>query len=81
MIAQSTSVLVGSVCGFGGAGLAIASRYFPRPRRTTAPAGPVATGFRYCPTEHRTRAAVLHPDGTATCADPACGTHIPAGDS
>lgn len=46
----------------------------PRPR-PAAPAGAVATGFRYCTREFRTRAAIEHPDGSATCAD--CGTHIP----
>ena len=40
-----------------------------------APAGVVATGYRYCPAELRQRAAVLHPDGSATCAD--CTAHIP----
>lgn len=49
-------------------------------RRVAAdiPAGPVATGWRYCPEEMRQRAAVLHADGTATCGD--CHAHIPAGD-
>lgn len=43
------------------------------------PAGLVPTGWRYCPGELRQRAAVLHPDGSATCCD--CGATIPpAGD-
>jgi len=52
-------------------------------RRATAPRGPhahvpgvLATGFRYCPQEQRTRAAVIRADGTACCLD--CGAHIPA---
>jgi hypothetical protein len=40
--------------------------------------GLVPTGWRYCPGDLQQRAAVLHPDGSATCAD--CGAHIsPAG--
>ena len=49
-------------------------------RRTSEPEtevpGVVPTGFRYCPDEHRTRAAIEHPDGSATC--DGCNAHIPA---
>lgn len=49
-------------------------------QHTQPPApGLVPTGWRYCPGELRQRAAVLHPDGSATCCD--CGATIPpAGD-
>lgn len=50
-----------------------------RAAATTPDAGLVPQAYRYCPTEQRTRAAVLHPDGSATCGD--CGAHIPAGES
>jgi hypothetical protein len=52
-------------------------------RHATAPRGPhthlpgvLVMGYRYCPTEQRTRAAVIRADRTAQCLD--CGTHIPA---
>jgi hypothetical protein len=40
--------------------------------------GLIVMGFRYCPAELQTVAAVIHPDGSATCADDDCGAHIPA---
>jgi hypothetical protein len=52
-------------------------------RRATRPRGPhthvpgvMVIGYRMCPEELRTRAAVIHADGTAHCAD--CDAHIPA---
>lgn len=55
-------------------------------RRATASRGPhthlpglpgvLATGFRHCPAEQRTRAAVIRKDGTAACLD--CGAHASA---
>lgn len=74
--------VLGAVFGIGGAAVAVVVWLWPVPR--TAPAAPapspglVPAAFRYCPAELRTRAAVPHPDGTATC--DGCGTHIPAGD-
>jgi hypothetical protein len=41
------------------------------------PLGLIVMGFRYCPAEHQTVAAIVHPDGSATCADGGCGAHIP----
>lgn len=79
MSAYACAVL-GAVLGLGGAALAIVSRYLPRPRTASVP-GVVRTGYRYCPACHGTRAAYVHADGSATCADDQCGTHIPAGDS
>lgn len=80
-VSNGTGFLLASVFGFGGTAVAIASRYLPRPRRTPAPApaGLVVTGWRYCPQEMRTRAAIEHRDGSATCSG--CGALIPAGDS
>jgi hypothetical protein len=46
----------------------------PEPEATRV----VSTGWRYCPREHRVRAAILHADGSATCADTECGAHIPS---
>ena len=43
----------------------------------STPLGAVRMGFRYCPAEHQTVAVIVHPDGSATCADTDCGTHIP----
>lgn len=80
-VSTDTAFLLAAILGLSGAALAVASRYLPRPRRTTPPeptGGPVPTGFRWCPIEQRVRAAVLHADGSATCADPDCGAHIPA---
>jgi hypothetical protein len=70
-----------AVLGLGGAVVAVLIRLWPAPRTApTIPApGPVPAAFRYCPAELRTRAAVPHRDGSATCSG--CGTHIPAGDS
>lgn len=66
--------VLGASLGLGGAVVAVLIRLWPAPH--TAPAhGPVPAAFRYCPAELRTRAAVPHPDGSATCTD--CGTHIP----
>lgn len=41
------------------------------------PLGLIVTGFRYCPAEMQTVAVIVHPDGSATCADAGCGAHIP----
>jgi hypothetical protein len=41
------------------------------------PLGLVVMAFRYCPDEHQTVAVIVHPDGSATCADAGCGAHIP----
>jgi hypothetical protein len=57
------------------AALAVAWVVRQRPAAQPESAGVMPTGFRYCPTEHRTRAAIEHPDGSARCSD--CGTHIP----
>lgn len=67
--------VLGTAFGIGGALTAIASRYLPRPR-TPAPLPFLVLGYRYCPAEHRVRAAAQHPDGSATCGD--CHAHIPA---
>lgn len=77
---QSTQMLVATVGGFGAVGvLAVTTVTLCWPRRTPEPAPlPVLVlGYRYCPDEQRTRAAVQHADGTATCGD--CHAHIPAG--
>lgn len=77
MIPESTALLGGSL-GLGGVGVVLAAWAWALHERhaETAPAGLVPTAWRYCPAEMRTRAAVQHADGSATCAD--CGTHIPA---
>lgn len=68
---------LGASLGLGGAVVAVLIRLWPAPRTapTTPAPGPVPAVFRYCPAELRTRAAVPHRDGSATCG---CGTHIPA---
>jgi hypothetical protein len=75
---QPTDVLIGTVCGLSAIALLVLIRVLPRPRTDDSPAPlPVLVlGFRYCPEEHRVRAAVQHPDGTATCGD--CHAAIPA---
>jgi hypothetical protein len=69
--------VLGAVFGIGGAMVAVASRYWPRPRtdHTPVPASVVTVTYRYCPAEQRTRAAIQHTDGTAQCTG--CHTHIP----
>lgn len=76
MIPESTALLGGSL-GLGGAGVVLAAWAWAwRERRAeVTPAGLVPTGWRYCPECLRTRAAVQHADGSATCD---CGTHIHA---
>jgi hypothetical protein len=75
-VTQFGCAILGTVLGIGGALVAIASRYLPRPRAVPAPpSGVVRTGHRYCPKEMRVRAVILHADGSATCGD--CGVHIP----
>lgn len=64
-------VAIGGLAFLAAACLTNGHRTQPEP-----PHGSVPTGFRYCPDEHRTRAAIEHPDGSATCGN--CGTHIPA---
>lgn len=78
MTPQATQILIGSLCAAAAICLLIA-RMFLRPGRpATAPAPlqVLVLGYRYCPAELRTRAAIQHGDGTATCCD--CRTHIPA---
>lgn len=84
-MSQSTDMLTATVTAPGGITLALAAiaalklARGDRPGQPSAdPATPgvVATGYRYCPHELRTRAAVIHTDGTAVCLD--CRTHIPA---
>lgn len=76
---QATQVLIGCLFGAAAVALLILIRVLPRPRETPAPpSGVVRTGHRYCPAELRIRAAILHADGSATCADDRCGAHIPA---
>jgi hypothetical protein len=86
-VSQSTEVTLSTVLALAALGLLVliglgmvVGRLL---RRATAPRGPhthlpgvFVMGYRYCPTEQRTRAAVIRQDGTAACAD--CGTHIPA---
>jgi hypothetical protein len=58
----------------------VTARHVPVPRRgrhrAPAPRPAVTTEFRYCPEELRTRAVVVHRDGTSRCD---CGADIPAG--
>lgn len=42
------------------------------------PLGLIRQGFKYCPTEMRTVAMTLHPDGAASCDTTGCRTHIHA---
>lgn len=77
-----TEALLGAAFGLGGVAVLISIRILPRPRTEPAaappPFGVVPTAWRFCPHELRQRAATVHPDGSATCAD--CQTHIPGGD-
>lgn len=80
-MSQFACAVLGAALRIGGALVAIASRYLPRPRPVPpvpVPGALAPMGYRWCPAELRTVAAVLHPDGSARCADPACATHIPA---
>ncbi|MFD8075855.1 hypothetical protein ACFV3E_24765 [Streptomyces sp. NPDC059718] len=62
------------------AALVYVARTWPARRRARhaafAPRAVVTTAFRYCPAELRTRAVVMHRDGTGRCD---CGADIPAG--
>lgn len=81
VLTATVTALAGLAVGLCAVGALMLARGH-RPGRTPAPEpapGPVPQGYRYCPAEQRTRAAVLHPDGTAHCGD--CGVLIPAGDS
>jgi hypothetical protein len=77
-VTREASALMGAVFSTVGPAAVVAVRWAVTRRPAVAPAGPgvVATGYRYCPAEMRTRAAVLHGDGSAQCAD--CHAHIPA---
>jgi hypothetical protein len=78
MTHQATEMLIGTACGLSAIGLLILIRVLPRPHADDVPAPlPVLfMAYRYCPDELRTRAVIVHPDGTATCGG--CHTHIPA---
>lgn len=74
-------IVLGILLGGAVVAVLLAVRAVPGPRTAAADAAPLATvrtGYRWCPAELRTRAAMVHADGSATCADPDCGTHIPA---
>jgi hypothetical protein len=77
-VSADACAVLGAALGIGGALVAAASRYWPRPRSPRADTAPgvLATGYRHCPAEQCTRAAVIRTDGTAACLD--CGTPIPA---
>lgn len=75
---MQTGHAIVAICAAIGGIAFLAAACLTNGRRAEAPTphGPVSTGFRYCPDEHRTRAAIQHPDGSATCGN--CGTTIPA---
>lgn len=76
---ETTALLAASIALAAIAVAAVATVSAGREHRAEPAPGLRATAFRYCPNELRTRAAVRHRDGTATCCD--CGTHIdPVGD-
>lgn len=77
---QTQLILTGAITATAGPVLVVAVAYVRhvvgsrRPAAVTT-AGVMSTGYRYCPQELRTRACIVHTDGTARCLD--CGTHIP----
>jgi hypothetical protein len=89
-VSQAAQVAAATVLALAGLGVLAATGLtigaiviYRMLRRATAPRGPhthlpgvLVMGYRYCPTEQRTRAAVIRADRTAQCLD--CGTHIPA---
>ncbi|WP_202236977.1 hypothetical protein [Actinacidiphila reveromycinica] len=75
---QTGHALVAVICVIGALAF-LAAAVATNGRRVETPTGPAPTAFRYCPDEQRTRAALLHPDGTAHCGG--CGCLLdPAGD-
>ncbi|SEO82961.1 hypothetical protein [Actinacidiphila rubida] len=78
MLAATVAAAAGLAVGLGSV-LAMKFARGDRPGQTDErPHAPVVQAYRYCPDEQRTRAAVLHSDGSAHCSD--CNAHIPSTD-
>lgn len=75
-MSRSTAALFALAAVVGALLLLVVAIAINRARAATIPSFGAPTTWRYCPDEYRTRAVVVHPDGSATCDD--CGAHIGA---